>query len=79
MRCTCSIIFFSSFSLFGLAGKSREEEKSERRKGARAMSLGMSPTWQLAHEDIHHFGSMYTHMYNISGEGYISNERRREK
>jgi hypothetical protein len=43
------------------------------------MSLGMSPTWQLAHEDIHHFGSMYTHMYNISGEGYISNERRREK
>lgn len=42
------------------------------------MSLGMSPTWQLAHEDIHHFGSMYTHMYNISG-GRGSREKRKKK
>lgn len=43
------------------------------------MSLGMSPTWQLAHEDIHHFGSMYTHMYNISGGEGIEREKEKKK
>jgi hypothetical protein len=71
--------FFFFFFAFRVSRKKSRGGKIGKKKGARAMSLGMSPTWQLAHEDIHHFGSMYTHMYNISGEGYISNERRREK